>query len=176
MGYHTDFSGQFSLSTPLTHSQNKYLTIFSNTRRMKRNPDKIYTLESPNMECLGLLKELNLPLGIEGEFYGGNGFMGQDNDESVINHNMPPSTQPGLWCQWIPNEDGTAIVWDEGEKFYEYVEWIKYLIKNFFIPWNIKLNGTVTWQGEEPTDAGEIKIIDNNVEIYTYERKLRRVK
>ena len=39
--------------------------------------------------------------------------------------------QPGLWCQWVPNASGTAIVWDEGEKFYYYIEWIKYLIEHF---------------------------------------------
>jgi hypothetical protein len=47
----------------------------------------------------------------------------QGHDLSIIDHNYPPENQPGLWCQWIPNEDGTAICWDGGEKFYNSIEW-----------------------------------------------------
>lgn len=73
--------------------------------------------------------------------------------------------QPGLWCQWIPNGDGTAIVWDEGEKFYEYVEWIEYLIHHFLAPWGYELDGSVTWQGEETDDKGIIVITSNVVSV-----------
>lgn len=73
--------------------------------------------------------------------------------------------QPGLWCQWVPNASGTAIVWDEGEKFYDYIEWIEYLITHFLAPWGYKLNGEVSWEGEESGDLGIIEITDNVVRV-----------
>lgn len=62
-----------------------------------------------------------------------------------------------------PSDDGTAIEWDEGEKFYDYVGWIQYLIKHFFGPWGYVLNGSVTWEGESKGDMGRIIITDNAV-------------
>lgn len=73
--------------------------------------------------------------------------------------------QPGLWCQWIPTDDGTAIVWDEGEKFYNYKEWIEYLIQHFLAPWGYVLNGVVQWAGESRGDIGLIKIVNNDVQV-----------
>lgn len=90
--------------------------------------------------------------------------------------------QPGLWCHWTPGdsdgnplaEDRCAIpaeaytlVWDEGEKFYEYVAWLEYLIKHFIEPWGYVLNGEMEWQGEERDDRGLIRVTDNEVETLT---------
>lgn len=144
MGYTTDFAGEFKLNRQLDTETANYLRKFAETRRMKR--------------------KLPLEYGVEGEFYvDGTGYAGQGHEDNVIDHNSPPSTQPGLWCQWIPNEDGTAIVWDGGEKFYDYVEWIEYIIKNFLAPKGYVLNGDVQWQGEDAGDVGVISIKDNVV-------------
>lgn len=74
--------------------------------------------------------------------------------------------KPSNYCQWVPNEEGTAILWDQNEKFYNYVEWIEYLIKHFFEPWGVKLNGSVEWYGEESDDRGLIKVKDNVVKSF----------
>ena len=74
--------------------------------------------------------------------------------------------KPGEYCyrcQWTSNETATALEWDGGEKFYGYVEWLKWLIKNFFKPKEILLNGKVLWFGEESRDLGKIIVKDNNV-------------
>jgi hypothetical protein len=84
-------------------------------------------------------------------------------DNSVIEYNAPVANQPGLWCQWNPSEDGTEIVWDGSEKFYNYVEWIEYLIDTFLEPWGYKVNGSVVWQGEDTGDVGVIEVKDNVV-------------
>ena len=101
-------------------------------------------------------------------FVGGVGDFGQDDDPSVIDHNDPPKNQPGLWCQWVPSADGGGIEWNGGEKFYYYVEWLNYIIKNFLIPWGLVLNGTVKWRGEDFDDAGKILVKDNVVSKVTY--------
>ena len=146
MGYTTDFSGSFTLNKPLDAETLTFLHKFNHTRRMKRNV-KGY--------------------GIDGEFYvDGKGFAGQDKDDTIVNYNCPPSSQPGLWCQWRPNVTGTAIEWDGGEKFYCYVEWIQYLIDKVLSPKGYSLTGDVTWGGEDRADFGVISIVDNVVSVH----------
>lgn len=144
MGYTTDFSGRFQLNKTLDETTKIFLKKFAETRRMKRTLPPEY--------------------GVDGEFYvGGGGSFGQDHEASIVDYNTPPRTQPGLWCQWIPTEDGNYIEWDGGEKFYDYVEWLEYLIKNFLAPKGYVLNGEVQWQGEDTDDVGRIVVKDNVV-------------
>lgn len=73
---------------------------------------------------------------------------------------------PGCWCQWIIVTDyngNEALIWDQNEKFYEYVPWLNYLITNFFEPAGYVLNGTVDYQGEELDDFGTIEVKDNEI-------------
>jgi len=162
MGYTTEFDGGFVLDKPLTQEHMDYLQKFSETRRMKRDVSKLKDMEDSFRVVVGL------PLGHEGEFFvGGLGFAGQDDDASVITHNDPPSTQPGLWQHWVPNNNGTKIEWDGGEKFYDYVEWLDYMIDSFIKSWGYKLNGTVKWRGENFDDLGVITVKNNTIEIKT---------
>lgn len=143
MGYTTDFEGGFNITPVLSQKDNEFLTKFSETRRMARNVGPEY--------------------GIEGEFYvDGTGWAGQDSDKNVINYNKPPSTQPGLWCQWVPTDDGSELVWDGGEKFYNYVEWLEYLIDKILAPRGYTINGECQWFGENRDDVGVI-IVKNNI-------------
>jgi len=158
MGYTTDFEGQFNLDRPLQPEHAAYLQKFATTRRMVRDADVTSQLKDPVREAAGL------PIGEHAEFFvGGDGFMGQDRDESIVNHNHPPPSQPGLWCQWVPNEEGTAIEWDGAEKFYDYVEWLRYLVTKFLAPWGYVLNGEVRWRGEDFNDVGTIIVKNNDV-------------
>jgi hypothetical protein len=158
MGYTTDFSGRFELNKPLTAEHAEYLTTFSQTRRMKRNAVEAALLEDP------VRAKVDLPVGNEGEYFvGGTGSFGQGDDNSVENHNYPPTTQPGLWCQWVPSGDGKGIEWDGSEKFYNYTEWLEYIVQNFLGPWGYKLNGEVNWYGEDPSDVGILVVEDNCV-------------
>lgn len=137
-----------------------YLKKFSETRRMQRYSKKVKEMPDPIREAAGL------PLGPEAAYFvGGKGFMGQGEDESILDYNKPPRGQPGLWCQWVPSKDGTAILWNGMEKFYYYIEWMEYLIKHFLKPWGYVLNGEVTWQGEEFEDSGVIRIKDNRIKV-----------
>jgi hypothetical protein len=160
MGYHTDFNGAFSVSPSLKEEHRKYLDKFAETRRMKREPEVAAKLPDPYREAVGL------PVGEEAEYFvGGDGFAGQDRDDSIVDYNSSPSSQPGLWCQWIPSADGNFIEWDCGEKFYYYVEWLEYIVENFLKPWGYTLNGEVEWRGEEWEDAGTIMVKDNVIKV-----------
>jgi len=70
-----------------------------------------------------------------------------------------------LWCKWAPTKDGTGIEWNGIEKFYNYVEWLEYLIVNFLGPWGYQLNGEVKYQGEDPGDFGIIEVTNNTVKL-----------
>ncbi len=162
MGYTTDFEGSFTLDKPATAEQIAYLNKFSSVRHMKRDVAKLQKLYKGE-------HGFNGSYGTQGEYFvGGLGFAGQDTDASVIEGNYPPDTQPALWCQWVLNDEGTELMWDGGEKFYSYVEWLEYLIKNFFSVWGITLNGKVDYQGEDSRDLGSITVVDNVVKVETF--------
>lgn len=154
MGYTTDFTGTFKLNKKLDAETHDLLTGLATTRRMARNIQGY---------------------GIEGEFYTlSREDFGQTKTPDVIDSNRPPRTQPGLWCHWIPTDDGLEIEWDGGEKFYEYTEWLVYLIDNVLAPHGYKLNGTVAWQGEDSSDLGAITIVNNKVKTHSGEVVYKR--
>jgi len=143
MGYTTEFDGSLDITPALSNKQVEFINTLTNTRRMGRNVEAKY--------------------GVEGEFYFGQGDSGQDREPNIINYNTPPKTQPGLWCQWkvIP----TQLMWDGGEKFYDYISWLSYLINSLFENWNKKLNDGILWQGEEEDDFGTIYAKNNVLTI-----------
>lgn len=169
MGYTTEFEGQFKLSMKLSPEHKAYLEKFSDTRRMAWDVDKVVQLPDPIREAVGL------PVGINGcYFVGADGYAGQCEHNSpmrqyVTEYNYPPEDQPGLWCQWAPNERGDAIIWNGAEKFYDYVEWLHYIIERFLEPWGYKLNGTVEWKGEDLDDNGTITVVQNEVMVRNHE-------
>lgn len=159
MGYTTYFNGKLQFNKPVESWLVEYIDKFSRTRRMKRDPEKIKEL-FPNWKELCF----NGTLGDDGEYFvGGRGFFGQDSDESIIDYNTPPKTQHSLWCNWEITE--TELMWNEAEKFYNYEEWLDYLIDNFFKPLGYVLNGDISWQGEEEDDFGIIHVENNVVEM-----------
>lgn len=194
MGYTTDFEGELTLSKPLSKEQFDYINKLCQTRRMKRDVNKLMKMYDGKHGYPGTSKETNTPeeiYGNEGEYFvGGGGFAGQDHDKSVIDNNTPPGQlgykdgdfntrlnenqrrteagecQPGLWCQWVVEGDYEQVLqWNGGEKFYNYVEWLKYLINHFFSKWDVKLNGEIKWFGEDRNDIGQILVVDNVVTV-----------
>ena len=153
MGYTTDFSGSIEINPPLSKEECDFLTMFNNSRRM---------------DCE------------QGPYYiGRGGFAGQDADPKVRDHNRPPEGQPGLWCQWVPNEQGTSIVWDDGEKFYDSAEWMKYIIEHFIganplakgeLPFltGHQCNGTIEALGEDSDDRWDLIVKDNEVSTQAF--------
>lgn len=163
MGYSTDFSGEFTLSRPLTDREASYIRTFSGTRRMKRDVAVLQSL-------YGGQHGLNGDYGQEGEYFAfDDGNFGQQNDKSIINYNEKPTSQPSLWCGWTIGQDSNSIVWNEQEKFYGYIEWLQYIIDRFLIPIGVTANGSMKWQGEDMDDRGKILVKDNVIEVIDLE-------
>ena len=138
MGYTTEFEGEFKINKQVDEGTYNLLKGLAETRRMKR-------------------EGLNDVYGIDGEFYV------EDDEKNVVDYNTPPKTQPSLWCQWEIQEDRQTICWDGGEKFYDYIAWIRYIIDKILKPRGYELNGEVLWQGEEIRDREKIIVTDNHV-------------
>jgi hypothetical protein len=113
--------------------------------------------------------------GIEGEwFIEGSGWAGQDRDETIVDYNRPPCTQPSLWLQWLPNEEGTQLEWNGQAKTYNTENWIVYLIERFFRPLGYTLNGIIEAQGEERSDKWGIQVINNTVRAINAKGKVTK--
>lgn len=167
MGYTTEFNGQFDLTPKLTPAQTEYLQEFSRTRRVKRNDSIAEEMPDPKREAVAL------PIGYQAEYFIGiiddaaqdfnRSIITENDDPSIVDEDCPPSSQPSLYCHWIPNDEGTCIKWNGGEKFYYYEEWLAYIIEHFLEPWGVVANGTIEYQGEESCDNGLITVTNNKI-------------
>lgn len=159
MGYSTDFTGQVEVDPPLNLAEVNYLTKFNDTRRMHRESGPY--------------------------FVEGTGYAGQGRDADIIEYNDSGPGQPGLWCKWIPTEDGRGIEWDGAEKFYDAAEWMEYLIDHFLkegaeasqvddpqfeeFTFDHTVNGIIEAQGEDPQDRWNLVVKDNEVKTVEFE-------
>jgi hypothetical protein len=162
LGYTTEFKGSFKFDKQVDENILKILNGLNITRRMKRDIKVIAQKVKMN------LADAILKYGPEGELYfNENDFkdFGQSDDGSILDYNKPPNSQPGLWCQWKYDSDTNSLMWDGGEKFYNYTEWLDYLIEYVLKPNNYILNGEVSWQGQEYSDKGTIIVKDNKITI-----------
>ena len=153
MGYDTQFRGSIALNKPLDEKTYTFLVKLSETRRMKR--------------------KLGPEYGVEGEYFvEGKGSFGQDDSSDVIDHNSPPSTQPGLWCGWVPTEDRKGIEWNEAEKFYYSDKWMDYILNRILKPKGYVGNGVIEAQGEDMGDLWWLHVRDNKVIVENMGEKL----
>jgi len=168
MGYTTNFTGELSVTPAASQELTNYINTFSSTRRMGRDVDTLHRLYKGKHGFEG-------DYGVNGEYFAKeDGNFGQSDCKSIQNYNGSPTSQPGLWCQWVLTEDGEYLEWDGGEKFYSYIEWLKYMIANFFEPKGHKLNGEIQWYGEERQDEGTIYVKDNKVQTEPFKKEKKR--
>ncbi len=170
MGYTTDFTGEIEVTPPLNADEISFLTELSGTRRMKRTRGPLYAHDDGNF---------------------GQGAMAGNGDKNatsdVLEYNTPDASQPSLWLQWVPSEDGKYISWNEAEKFYSSAEWMKYIINNLFsseaidyvmehanasqdkrllnFTFNHVFNGEIEAQGEDSSDRWLLVVENNKVFI-----------
>lgn len=73
-------------------------------------------------------------------------------------------TKIDAYFQWVPADTLEHIVWDGNEKFYKYVEQLRWLCA-WLSERDISANGDLYWQGEETGDSGTLTIADNTVTV-----------
>lgn len=67
------------------------------------------------------------------------------------------------YMQWVPTESLDAIVWDDNEKFYEYLPLLEWLCQKWLKERGIEANGELVWRGESSDDVGRIVVKANAV-------------
>lgn len=171
MGYSTDFKGCFRFQKEVSQEMEDYINRFAATRHCQMDMDYIRQNMPEDIVKYSFFGDA----GKDGQFIATEKY--EDEPQFLQNkangepspykdYNETPDGIPGLWCQWVIEDDASGekvLCWDGGEKFYNYVRWLKYLIGNFFAPQGYILNGKVIWQGEDIDDRGKIEVINNVV-------------
>jgi hypothetical protein len=168
MGYDTVFGG--SIEVVFKDKKNRdeaaeLINGLARTKRVARDLTKVEEHLPKPVNEYGVQGELFFPTeewpwwSCCGQTYG---------DPSVADLNIPPVTQPGLWLQWIANpseDDDTkmSIVWDGNEKFYDYVEWMKYIVSKIIAPRGGMANGYIECCGDDCLEIMVIEVEDNYV-------------
>jgi len=161
VGYSTYFGGSFQVKFPDKETRDEVVDLvncMADTRRVARDMSK-------------LKDKLDKPIewyGTDGEFYcGDSGGSYTTDDDSILNPNVPPGDQPGVYLQWIfvPNEKDSdveaTLEADNEENFYNYIEWLEYIIERILKPRGAVMNGSVQWYGDEREDIGTITVKNN---------------
>lgn len=156
MGSTVRLFGRVEINPPLEKAQIEYLKQFANSRRMKRDPLLVKPLHDPLREAV------NLPLGVDAEYYVGHPDY-VDSEVGVVDYNSEPGYQPDVWCGWTAFDDGTHLVDTGCDKFPKFKEWLEYMIKHFFEPWGRKLNGSILWSIQYGKYKGILSVTDNVV-------------
>ena len=174
MGYDTNFTGHFTITPPLSSELVQELNLFMDTRKMKRD-NTILMNDFQGEHSIKSFIYKNLPkdediYGEEGEFFyheeDVSGTFNETHEKSILNGNKPPKNMPGLWCGWKFSKDGSKLKWNKIEKFYCYIDWLKYIRDTFLIPLNIVISGSVNFQGEDEDDNGIIICTDNKIKVH----------
>jgi hypothetical protein len=66
---------------------------------------------------------------------------------------------PRSYCQWEMSKDCMSLVWDGGEKFYNYEEWLQFIYDTYLKPDGVELLGEIKFQGEEFGDCGTLAFV-----------------
>lgn len=152
-------TGIIKIEPSLSDYDKSYLINFNLTPHYKRNVDEIEKRFKGEQGYMG-------DYGEEGEFFVKNFvdieglfIMDQDSipDNDTIIENKPPSSQPSIHCPWKPSHT-KGIICDL--QFSSNIRWLKWLIKNFFIPNGYDLNGTVIIK--DNTSRDKYVIVESN--------------
>ena len=166
MGYDTEFEGSFKLSRRVTPDEFDYMRRFNFTRHEAFDVDKLIAEfgDSRGLKGLGY--------GERGEYYVSaiDGHCARENACIVRGGYMyrPRHYQYGDEkeispnCHWKLTDDGMRLVWDGGEKTYDYIEWLDVTI-GIFEHWGITLSGSVNWHGDDDDDDGNITVLENRI-------------
>lgn len=132
------------LDRPLGSNRLAYLKKFAATKRVYRDEKVLGYYSDP------VRHGVELPVGKDGEFFVGNDGM-DPNDRSIIDEDETPASQPSEWCSWEPNDAGTELVVNSHSDFDTDVDWLKYVVDKFLVPWGHVLSGQVTLTEEGET-------------------------
>ena len=92
----------------------------------------------------------------------------------LVDYKKHPSDQPYRWCSWKIDNKSITISEEEGlveDKYFHSLEWLRYLINNFFNRWNYILDGELSYQYSRGFERGYIVVNKNDVKIIASDDK-----
>ena len=158
MGYTTWFEGGLTPNKPFKKEFVNYINAFS---EKWHEPEDVEIIKRFDPDWAKHCLDGNL--GPYGMYYVGNFDEGSFNKGIIDRSAAKGYTCPGYRCDWCINEEAGVVEWNGGEKFYQYTDWLIYLIENFFEPAGYILNGEFIWIGEDSEDRGKISVVNNKV-------------
>ena len=158
MGYTTWFEGGLTPNKPFKKEFVNYINAFS---EKWHEPEDVEIIKRFDPDWAKHCLDGNL--GPYGMYYVGSFDEGSFNKGIIDRSAAKGYTCPGYRCNWCINEETGVVEWDGGEKFYQYTDWLIYLIENFFEPAGYILNGEFIWIGEDSEDRGKISVVNNKV-------------
>jgi hypothetical protein len=117
MGYTTDFIGHLDIHPPLNDAEQAYLKAYAASPRTGTEQSPYAVPGNPAAEEF---EPRELPIATK--------------PRRVRPRYSPADRPPGPWCGWVPGWCGDCLTFDGKEKFYEPVEWLRYLIDHFLRP------------------------------------------
>ena len=94
----------------------------------------------------------------------------------ILEANYDPDSiqgeHPRSYMQWVPTQSLDHIVYDGNEKFYEYVDWMKWLV-NYLKSIGITADGEIDWSGERAGDTGTIVVANSEVTVRDHKTPAR---
>lgn len=132
MGYSVFFEGRFVIEPSLTPEQLNTLTVFARTGRTPRAPSGAAPPQLAGETFVMHVEQA-----------------AHDDSAAPAELNERVEGQPSRFCCWRPTPDGRALEWDGCEKFSAYEAWANFLVETFLAPWGRRLDGRVSWQGED---------------------------
>lgn len=174
MGYSTSFDGYFSLNAFLKPEHKAYLQRFSEIRHLVLDEDRLKAYPDPLREAV------RLPIGKHGMYFTGLIEAEEIGEDFLVDYAFSfgiieaisslevQRTNENVWapsyyCQWLPTSNYRGIK-AEGDKFYGYIDWLRFIMDHFLIPWGYELSGTVSYRGEQG-ERGRIIVADNEISM-----------
>lgn len=96
----------------------------------------------------------------------------EHNPYKLTDKEKAKSGLPASYCRWCVAEDRMFIEWDGVEKFYKYLDWLEYIIKNILERNGYTLSGEVIAEGELiEEDLSTIKIVNNRISVEKFTKE-----
>jgi ribosomal protein L18 len=152
-------SGEIDITPPLNDYDYYYFRNFLKSPHFKRHVEKTKKNYNGTNGYYG-------DYGQDGEFFIYYIIDDQkiEKTDDIISTTEPPPSLPTVYCPWRLNISGNIITPIESKTYRNNYKWLKWLIENFFKPYNYKLNGH--FKVETETYSRKIVITDNLYKYY----------
>ncbi len=104
-------------------------------------------------------------------YFNGKFTLGTEAPQDVVDHvnqiengQFETTGSPDSHSGWFM-PDASTLMMRDGGKYYDYTDWLRWLVDIIFKPFELTMVGEIEWDGEEPGDIGKIRIDGYDVTV-----------